>query len=86
MHHLNFNCLIFILVLIDKLTKEEEEIYQLQHDLERTAITKQRNQKVSEVSSFFLLQLRRASAQYVHIINRAVTLAQDQAADNPMSH
>lgn len=78
--------MIFILVLTDKLTKEEEEIYQLQHDLERTAITQQRNQNVSEVSSFCVLQLGRASSPNVHIINRAVTLAQDQAADNPMSH
>lgn len=44
---------VFHLVFTDKLTKEEEEIYKLQHDLERTAITQQLNQKVSEVRSFF---------------------------------
>ena len=34
---------------IDKLTKEEEEIYKLQHDLERTVISKQQSKKMSEV-------------------------------------
>lgn len=33
----------------DKLTKEEEEIYKLQHDLERTVISKQQSKKMSEV-------------------------------------
>ncbi len=39
------------LPLIDKLTKEEEEIYKLQHDLERTVISQQQSKKISEVSS-----------------------------------
>lgn len=34
---------------IDKLTKEEEEIYKLQHDLERTVINQQQSKKISEV-------------------------------------
>lgn len=34
---------------IDKLTKEEEEIYKLQHDLERTVISQQQSQKITEV-------------------------------------
>lgn len=34
---------------IDKLTKEEEEIYKLQHDLERTVISQQQSKKNSEV-------------------------------------
>lgn len=55
----------FILALTDKLTKEEEEIYKLQHDLERTAITQQLNRNVSEVSNICLLQLRRSSTQHV---------------------
>lgn len=55
----------FILVFTDKLTKEEEEIYKLQHDLERTAITQQLSQKVSEVSNICLLQLRRSSTQHM---------------------
>lgn len=38
-----------LLSFIDKLTKEEEEIYKLQHDLERTAISQQHSKKVSEV-------------------------------------
>ena len=33
-----------LLFLIDKQTKEEEEIYKLQHDLKRTAISQQSNQ------------------------------------------
>lgn len=37
------------LPLIDKLTKEEEEIYKLQHDLERTVISQQQSKKISEV-------------------------------------
>lgn len=37
------------LPLIDKLTKEEEEIYKLQHDLERTVISQQQSKKASEV-------------------------------------
>lgn len=40
----------------DKLTKEEEEIYKLQHDLERTAISQQQSKKISEVSSLRLTQ------------------------------
>lgn len=54
-----------ILGLTDKLTKEEEEIYKLQHDLERTAITQQLNQKACEVSNVCLLQLGRSHTQYV---------------------
>lgn len=34
---------------IDKLTKEEEEIYKLQHDLERTVISQQQSKRISEV-------------------------------------
>uniref|UniRef100_A0A8C6VTZ9 Serine/threonine-protein kinase PLK3 n=1 Tax=Nothobranchius furzeri TaxID=105023 RepID=A0A8C6VTZ9_NOTFU len=34
---------------LNKLTKEEEEIYKLQHDLERTVISQQRSKKTSEV-------------------------------------
>uniref|UniRef100_A0A8D3CCV4 Serine/threonine-protein kinase PLK n=1 Tax=Scophthalmus maximus TaxID=52904 RepID=A0A8D3CCV4_SCOMX len=34
---------------LNKLTKEEEEIYKLQHDLERTVISQQHSKKVSEV-------------------------------------
>lgn len=34
---------------IDKLTKEEEEIYKLQQDLERTVISQQQSKKISEV-------------------------------------
>ena len=33
----------------DKLTKEEEEIYKLQHDLERTVISQQQCKNISEV-------------------------------------
>lgn len=40
-----------LLPLIDKLTKEEEEIYKLQHDLERTVISQQQSKKISEVSA-----------------------------------
>lgn len=47
----------WILPLIDKLTKEEEEIYKLQHDLERTAISHQQSKMVSEVSSVYLPQI-----------------------------
>lgn len=54
-HRLLFQCVVVfffsILASTDKLTKEEEEIYKLQHDLERTAITQQLNQKVCEVSN-----------------------------------
>lgn len=35
----------------DKLTKEEEEIYKLQLDLDRMAISQQQSKKISEVSS-----------------------------------
>lgn len=42
--------LIFVCRLsTDKLTKEEEEIYKLQHDLERTVISQQQSKKISEV-------------------------------------
>uniref|UniRef100_A0A672JER4 Serine/threonine-protein kinase PLK n=1 Tax=Salarias fasciatus TaxID=181472 RepID=A0A672JER4_SALFA len=34
---------------LNKLTKEEEEIYKLQHDLERTVISQQQSKKISEV-------------------------------------
>uniref|UniRef100_A0A3B3VW59 Serine/threonine-protein kinase PLK n=1 Tax=Poecilia latipinna TaxID=48699 RepID=A0A3B3VW59_9TELE len=34
---------------LNKLTKEEEEIYKLQHDLERTVISQQQSKKMSEV-------------------------------------
>lgn len=40
--------------MIDKLTKEEEEIYKLQHDLERTVISQQQSKKISEVSGHLL--------------------------------
>lgn len=40
---------VLLLSLIDKLTKEEEEIYKLQHDLERTVISQQQSKKISEV-------------------------------------
>lgn len=56
-------CFFSIWVFTDKLTKEEEEIYKLQHDLERTAITQQLNQNVSEVSGVCLLQLGRSRTQ-----------------------
>lgn len=49
------------LPFIDKLTKEEEEIYKLQHDLERTAISQQQSKKISEVSSLCLTQNRISS-------------------------
>uniref|UniRef100_A0A3Q3VK27 Serine/threonine-protein kinase PLK n=1 Tax=Mola mola TaxID=94237 RepID=A0A3Q3VK27_MOLML len=39
---------------LNKLTKEEEEIYKLQHDLERTAISQKQSKKSSEVSSLYL--------------------------------
>ena len=42
-------CCVLSLPLIDKLTKEEEEIYKLQHDLERTVISQQQSKKISEV-------------------------------------
>lgn len=38
-------------LLTDKLTKEEEEIYKLQLDLDRMAIGQQQSKKISEVSS-----------------------------------
>lgn len=41
--------------MIDKLTKEEEEIYKLQHDLERTVISQQQSKKISEVSRRLLI-------------------------------
>lgn len=40
--------------MTDKLTKEEEEIYKLQHDLERTVISQQQSKKISEVSGRLL--------------------------------
>nr|XP_046243622.1 serine/threonine-protein kinase PLK2b [Scatophagus argus] len=36
---------------LNKLTKEEEEIYKLQHDLERTAISQQQSKQISENGS-----------------------------------
>lgn len=36
---------------LDKLTKEEEEIYKLQHDLERTVISQRQSKMISEVSA-----------------------------------
>ncbi|XP_061784867.1 serine/threonine-protein kinase PLK2b [Nerophis lumbriciformis] len=36
---------------LNKLTKEEEEIYKLQHDLERTVISQQQNKKIAENGS-----------------------------------
>ncbi|XP_068422785.1 serine/threonine-protein kinase PLK2b [Clinocottus analis] len=36
---------------LNKLTKEEEEIYKLQHDLERTVISQQQSKKISESGS-----------------------------------
>uniref|UniRef100_A0AAQ5Z2Q8 Serine/threonine-protein kinase PLK n=1 Tax=Amphiprion ocellaris TaxID=80972 RepID=A0AAQ5Z2Q8_AMPOC len=36
---------------LNKLTKEEEEIYKLQHDLERTVISQQQSKKLSEVGT-----------------------------------
>ncbi|XP_023250025.1 serine/threonine-protein kinase PLK2 isoform X1 [Seriola lalandi dorsalis] len=36
---------------LNKLTKEEEEIYKLQHDLERTVISQQQSKKISENGS-----------------------------------
>lgn len=41
----------FLSFLTDKLTKEEEEIYKLQLDLDRMAISQQQSKKISEVSS-----------------------------------
>lgn len=41
----------FCAFLTDKLTKEEEEIYKLQLDLDRMAISQQQSKKISEVSS-----------------------------------
>lgn len=41
----------FCVFLTDKLTKEEEEIYKLQLDLDRMAISQQQSKKISEVSS-----------------------------------
>lgn len=53
----NFSvCAFSLLPFTDKLTKEEEEIYKLQHDLERTAISQQQSKKISEVSSLCLTQ------------------------------
>lgn len=46
-------CVLSSLPFIDKLTKEEEEIYKLQHDLERTTISQQQSKKISEVSCFY---------------------------------
>lgn len=46
------NFFFFVLCLFtDKLTKEEEEIYKLQLDLDRMAISQQQSKKISEVSS-----------------------------------
>lgn len=42
--------------LTDKLTKEEEEIYKLQNDLERTVISQQQSKKITEVSHYLLTQ------------------------------
>lgn len=56
-HVSNFSvCAFSLLPFTDKLTKEEEEIYKLQHDLERTAISQQQSKKISEVSSLRLTQ------------------------------
>lgn len=41
-----------IIAFIDKLTKEEEEIYKLQHDLERTVISQQQTKKTCEVRRY----------------------------------
>lgn len=49
---------------VDKLTKEEEEIYKLQHDLERTAISQQQSKKIPEVSSLCLTQYTVSSWGY----------------------
>lgn len=49
--------MLLFLILIDKLTKEEEEIYKLQHDLERTVISQQQSKKISEVRGQFFLNI-----------------------------
>ena len=56
----------------DKLTKEEEEIYKLQHDLERTAISQKQSKKSSEVSSlYFTVNIR--SRYFVQVEESAMS-------------
>lgn len=64
---------------LDKLTKEEEEIYKLQHDLEKTVIGQQQSKNLSQVRKTFSI------CKSVSCF-RSPLLTQQMGEDNSVRH